>query len=213
MEPPNTYKEVLRLVGRLVALRKFISRSGDRSLPFFKKIRQASKKPFEWDEECTKAFSELQDYLGLPKLLTRPEGAVSGPRDVDTSEIPPWKLYVDEAINEKEAGAGILIKGPNGEVFEYTLRFSFKATNNEAEYETMVTWLEIAQALEIKRLLVQGDSKIIIDQIRGDGGVKNENLGKYHVKALSLLPGFDYVIFAHIPQEQNGMPTTCLVWP
>ncbi|GAA0141814.1 hypothetical protein LIER_02869 [Lithospermum erythrorhizon] len=130
---------------------------GDRSLPFFKKIRQTSKKPFERDEECTKAFSELQVYLGSPKLLTRHEGGVelnefdiqylprggmkaqtlanfvlectarvpevvSGPRDVATSKIPPWKLYADGTSNEKGAGAGILIKGPNGEVFEPVLK-------------------------------------------------------------------------------------------
>ncbi|GAA0155891.1 hypothetical protein LIER_13512 [Lithospermum erythrorhizon] len=125
--------------------------------------------------------------------------AVSGLRDVDTSTIPPWNLYVDGASNKKGAEAGILIKGRNGEVFEYALRFSFESTNNEAEYEAMVTGLEIAEALEIKRLLVQGDSKLIIDHVHGYCGVKNENQGKYHSKSLSLLPGFDYVVFTHIP--------------
>ncbi|GAA0160784.1 hypothetical protein LIER_17260 [Lithospermum erythrorhizon] len=73
IKPPNAYKEVQRLAGRLAELSRFISRAVDRSLPSIKKIRQASNKPFEWDEECTKAFSELKDYLGSPKLLTRPE--------------------------------------------------------------------------------------------------------------------------------------------
>ncbi|GAA0159526.1 hypothetical protein LIER_16280 [Lithospermum erythrorhizon] len=73
MDPPCTYKEVQRLAGRLTALSRFISRSGDRSLPFFRKIRQASKEPFVWDEECTKAFSELKEYMGSSKLLTTPE--------------------------------------------------------------------------------------------------------------------------------------------
>ncbi|GAA0176039.1 hypothetical protein LIER_29103 [Lithospermum erythrorhizon] len=307
MEPPNTYKEVQRLVGRLAALSRLIWRSGDRSLPFFKKIKQASKKPFEWDEECTKAFSELQDYLGSPELLTRPEGgedlqlylavskgavssvlvrdaegtqkpiyyvshvlhgleesyplidtfvlavvttarklksyfeahpikvlpdqpikrvlsnpsmssrltvwevelsefdiqylprggmkaqaladfvlecttrvpeAVSEPRDVDTSEIPSWKLYVDGASNEKGVGPRILIKGANGEVFEYALRFSFKATNNEAEYEAMDTGLEIAQALEIKRFLIPREKNEHADHLSRQAMTYFEDIAK-----------------------------------
>ncbi|GAA0145317.1 hypothetical protein LIER_05538 [Lithospermum erythrorhizon] len=57
----------------LFELSIIISRSGDHSFPFFKNIRQASKKPFEWDEECTRAFLELKEYLGSPQLLTRTE--------------------------------------------------------------------------------------------------------------------------------------------
>ncbi|GAA0154246.1 hypothetical protein LIER_37834 [Lithospermum erythrorhizon] len=107
------------------------------------------------------------------------------------------------ANNEKGSGAGILIKEPKGEVFEYALCFSFKATNSESEYKAIVTGREIASALKIKRLLVQGDSKLVIDQIRGDCGVKNEKLSRYHTKALSLLPGFDYIMFEHIPWGEN----------
>ncbi|GAA0158536.1 hypothetical protein LIER_15534 [Lithospermum erythrorhizon] len=63
-----------KFLGCLAALSRFISKSGDRNLPFFKKICQASKELFLWDSECERAFEELKDYLGSPKLLTRPEG-------------------------------------------------------------------------------------------------------------------------------------------
>ncbi|GAA0141160.1 hypothetical protein LIER_02367 [Lithospermum erythrorhizon] len=72
----------------------------------------------------------LADFV--VECIARVPETVSGPRETDTHGIPPWKLYVDEASNEKAAGARILIKGPNSEAFEYALRFSFKATNNEA---------------------------------------------------------------------------------
>ncbi|GAA0176515.1 hypothetical protein LIER_29492 [Lithospermum erythrorhizon] len=58
----------------LDASRGFISRCGDRNLPFFRKSRQTSQEEFTWDEECSKAFVELKAYLGSPKILTRPEG-------------------------------------------------------------------------------------------------------------------------------------------
>ena len=41
------------------------------------------------------------------------------------------------------------------------------ATNNEAEYEALILGLRAAQALGIRRLQVKGDSKLIIEQVRG----------------------------------------------
>ncbi|GAA0169557.1 hypothetical protein LIER_24011 [Lithospermum erythrorhizon] len=39
MKPPNNYKDVQHLTGCLAALIRFISKSGDRNLPFFKTLR------------------------------------------------------------------------------------------------------------------------------------------------------------------------------
>lgn len=51
-------REVQRLTGRTTTLSRFISKSVDRSLPFFKVLRKASK--FTWDEACDQAFLELK---------------------------------------------------------------------------------------------------------------------------------------------------------
>ncbi|GAA0139269.1 hypothetical protein LIER_00851 [Lithospermum erythrorhizon] len=73
MKPPRSYKDIQKLTGRLDALSRFISKSGDRNLLFFKKLRQAAKEEFVWDSQCDAAFEELKQYLGSPNLLTRPE--------------------------------------------------------------------------------------------------------------------------------------------
>ncbi|GAA0163641.1 hypothetical protein LIER_19455 [Lithospermum erythrorhizon] len=73
MKTPNSYKEVQKLTGCLAALNRFISKSGERNLPFFKNLRRISKEKFTWDEECKTAFEELKRYLGSPQLLSRPE--------------------------------------------------------------------------------------------------------------------------------------------
>ncbi|GAA0144510.1 hypothetical protein LIER_35950 [Lithospermum erythrorhizon] len=54
---PRTQKEAQRLTGRIIALTRFISNAGDRSLPFFKDIKKGKK--FEWTPECEKSFQEL----------------------------------------------------------------------------------------------------------------------------------------------------------
>ncbi|XP_039146852.1 uncharacterized protein LOC120284115 [Dioscorea cayenensis subsp. rotundata] len=71
MRSPSSMKEVQRLTGRIAALNKFLSKSAERSLPFFKTLRGG--KNFEWTSECDKAFEELKEYLKQIPLLTRLE--------------------------------------------------------------------------------------------------------------------------------------------
>ena len=58
------------MTGRIASLNRFIPRSADRSLPFFKTLRSSSK--FEWGEEQKKAFRELQNYLENLTKMTSP---------------------------------------------------------------------------------------------------------------------------------------------
>ncbi|GAA0152926.1 hypothetical protein LIER_11285 [Lithospermum erythrorhizon] len=73
MQPPCEYKDIQKLTGCLAALSRFISMSGEQNLPFFKNLRRASSSKFYWDDECNKAFEEMEEYLGSPKLLLQPE--------------------------------------------------------------------------------------------------------------------------------------------
>ena len=66
MTSPKTIKEVQKLIGRIVALNKFVSKATDKCLPFFKILKQA----FAWTDECEVAFQELKYYLNNPPLLS-----------------------------------------------------------------------------------------------------------------------------------------------
>ncbi|GAA0149240.1 hypothetical protein LIER_08467 [Lithospermum erythrorhizon] len=146
MEPPKSNKEVQRLTSFLAALSRFISKSGDRNLPYFRKIRQASTNPSSGMKNVVKAQAPANFIL---ECTARAPEEVLGPREGKTEEAPRWKLYVDGASNEKGSRARILIEEPESEIFEYALRFSFKATNNKAQYKVVVTGLQIAQAVKI----------------------------------------------------------------
>ncbi|GLU23140.1 hypothetical protein SLE2022_391670 [Rubroshorea leprosula] len=70
MESPKTVKDVQRLTGRIAALHRFIARSAERCLPFFKALREP--KNFQWTDECQQAFDELKQYLASAPLLSKP---------------------------------------------------------------------------------------------------------------------------------------------
>ena len=52
----------------------------------------------------------------------------------------------------------------------------FPATNNEAEYEGILTRLRLGKALGAKNLLVQNDSKLVNWQIRVEYEAKEERI-------------------------------------
>ncbi|GAA0150387.1 hypothetical protein LIER_09340 [Lithospermum erythrorhizon] len=212
MQPPREYRDIQKLTGCLAALSRFISKSGEHNLPFFKNLKRASNTKFYWDDDCNKVFEELKEYLGSPRLLSQPEAQALTDFIIESIAQPPqvisglghfelgwnnpeWVLFVDGARNEKGSGAGVLIRGPDGVVIEYPLRFTFPTTNNEAEYEAMVDGLTIVKSLEIDRIWVKGDSKLMIEQVEGVCGVKHEPLVKYHAKVIQLAKWFKQVIF------------------
>ncbi|PKA49268.1 hypothetical protein AXF42_Ash014170 [Apostasia shenzhenica] len=53
MKPPQTIQDIQKLNGRVTALSRFISKSGERCLPFFKILRGGNQ---AWNEDCTKVF-------------------------------------------------------------------------------------------------------------------------------------------------------------
>jgi Reverse transcriptase (RNA-dependent DNA polymerase) len=59
MQPSKTAEEVQILTGRIAVLTRFIARSRDVCLLFFKTLKKARK--FEWDEKCNKAFAKLKN--------------------------------------------------------------------------------------------------------------------------------------------------------
>ena len=79
----------------------------------------------------------------------------------------------------------------------------FPATNNEAEYEGILTGLRLGKALGATNLLVQSNSKLVIGKINGDYEVKEERMQKYVRLTRHLTQEFNRVEFEQIPWSQN----------
>ncbi|KAL0446276.1 UNVERIFIED_CONTAM: putative protein K02A2.6 [Sesamum latifolium] len=70
MGPPTSINEVQRLTGRIAALSRFILKSAEKGLPFFKILRKV--KSFEWTKEFQQAFEDLKTNLARLPLLVKP---------------------------------------------------------------------------------------------------------------------------------------------
>ena len=51
-------------------------------------------------------------------------------------------MYFDGAVNSKEAGDGVMLVTPEGEMFPMAKKLEFEVTNNQAEYEACIFVLE-----------------------------------------------------------------------
>lgn len=79
----------------------------------------------------------------------------------------------------------------------------FGATNNVAEYEALLSSLELAKDLNIKMLSIKGDSDLVIIQTKNQFACKNDRLKKYHNVVWDNMEYFDAFDLQTIPRDGN----------
>nr|KYP66897.1 Transposon Ty3-I Gag-Pol polyprotein [Cajanus cajan] len=119
------------------------------------------------------------------------------------SEDPSWILHVDGSSNTKGSGAGIILEGPNDMMLELAIKFDFRATNNQEEYEALLAGLRLAKDVGIKRLRCCTDSKLITEQVGESYQTKEPQLQRYNLMVSHLTSSFDHFQIEHIPRAQN----------
>ena len=79
-----------------------------------------------------------------------------------------WKMFFDGASSHEGTVAGVLFVAPDEYVipFSYILQWDIDYTDNVCEYEALVLGLEVARKLKIKHLIVYGDTKLIVKQVK-----------------------------------------------
>ncbi|XP_059645862.1 uncharacterized protein LOC132288728 [Cornus florida] len=114
-----------------------------------------------------------------------------------------WSLYVDGSSNARACGAGLVIISPEGENLKYALRFGFRATNNEAEYEALIAGLKLTEALGVQQLKVFTDSQLIVGQVCEEYEAKDDKMKLYLHKVRCLIGRFKKFTITQIPRNEN----------
>nr|KYP33643.1 Retrovirus-related Pol polyprotein from transposon opus [Cajanus cajan] len=201
MQSPQTVKEVQRLVGRLVSLRyQMIEKlalalvtAARRLRPYFQShqvvvktdypIKQILRKPelagrmIAWSVELSEFGIQYEGRGPLKAQCLADFVAEFTPTTAEEPQV--WTLHVDGSSNSKDGGAGIILEGPNQVTLEQSLKFGFKVTNNQAEYEALLAGLRLAHDLGARRVSCNNDSKLMISS-------------------------FDKFTIKHAPREQNA---------
>ena len=63
---------------------------------------------------------------------------------------------------------GLVLVSPEKITIEKSLRLSFSATSNEAEYKALLMGMMMVQKLGGKAVKVFSDSKLVVGQVKGD---------------------------------------------
>jgi hypothetical protein len=125
--------------------------------------------PFEISFETTKvikskALAEFAAKWTDPFADEPPEVESTFPGE----EAPGlWVMHFDGAFNLPGAGAGTILTSSSGDKLYYTIQLCFqpehKVSNNIAEYEGLLAGLRAVNALGVKRLIVKGDSQLVVN--------------------------------------------------
>ena len=80
-------------------------------------------------------------------------------------EVMSWKMFVDGFTNQEGSGIGIVLESPRHKKIYKVFKLDFLVSNNEAEYEALLTGLKMARDLDIKAIHVFCNSKLVSTQI------------------------------------------------
>ena len=77
-------------------------------------------------------------------------------------------------------------------------------TNNYAEYMGLILGLKKSCELDIKNLIIKGDSLLVINQLNGTFSVKSDNLKPLYNEAKKSLLNFENVQYIHVKRNNNA---------
>ncbi|XP_074366739.1 uncharacterized protein LOC141707460 [Apium graveolens] len=117
---------------------------------------------------------------------------------------PWWILHVDGAVNHEGAGAGIVLVSPEGHHLMSAIHFKFYATNNDAEYETLINGLKIALEMGVQNLIARSDSELVVNQVNGVFQVRGPQTELYLRCTQRLIGMFKEVRLECVPREKNS---------
>jgi ribonuclease HI len=142
-----------------------------------------------------------------------PRAPAPAPRSPARAEDPPVavgqhpvvEVFSDGAArgNPGPAGAGAVVRSPDGRVIARVGKFLGTQTNNVAEYEGLLIGVQKALDLGAKEVRIFADSLLVISQLRGEWKIKHPGLRPFYDRAKELLKKFDRVTLQHVRRELN----------
>jgi len=117
------------------------------------------------------------------------------------------KLFTDGGArgNPGPAATAFVICKMDDSVVEKSGKYIGQTTNNQAEYQALLSGLGRCLELGVEELEVYMDSELVVKQLHGLYRVKNSEL-KPHFQAVQIMmPEFKSIKFTHVPRALNKL--------
>lgn len=118
---------------------------------------------------------------------------------------PHWIMRFDGSKRLNGARAGVVLISPEGKTLEYAAHLDFNRTNNMAECEALLLGLRLAKAMGVRRLLIQGDSQLVITQMDRSYQCLDERMKKYIEEVRKMERYFLGMEARCIPRGENHL--------
>ncbi|GJX56927.1 reverse transcriptase domain-containing protein [Tanacetum coccineum] len=214
---PKCLKDVQKLNGKFVSLNRFLAKSAEKSLPFFKTLKKCTKKSdFHWTTEAKEAFKQMKQLIAeLPMLMSRMENEELIVYLAASKETVSAVLMTE--MEAKQMAIYFISRALRGPKLNYTSieklvlalvhaskRLKrFDATNNKAEYEALIAGLRIAEQMGMKNLQANVDSRLVANQVNGTYVGKEADMLRYLEKVKALTGSFMAFTIKQIPRSEN----------
>ncbi|MCO5610553.1 hypothetical protein L7F22_064792 [Adiantum nelumboides] len=148
-----------------------------------------------------KSIKEVTPFMQKVKYMARP---LPPPPPKVLSNA--YTLFFDGAFRRAtgKAGGELVLVNPGGEVvMKEQVTLDGSTSNNEAEYDVLISGLKIFLAQKIQKVMVKGDALLIVKQILGIWVCKNERLRTKDTSICKLFSQFEEVQLYHTPRKEN----------
>lgn len=126
---------------------------------------------------------------------------------MEYKELNQLRIYSDGASRGNPGPAAIAFKilDESGVVVKTFSKFLGRRTNNEAEYEALITALELACNFTDGDVQCFLDSELVIKQLNGEYQVRNPRLENLWLKIRELQLSFHRVSFSHVSRTNKNI--------
>jgi ribonuclease HI len=124
--------------------------------------------------------------------------------EASANQLEYWVMYFNGSLKLDGGGAGVLFISPKGEQVKYVFQILFEVSNNEAEYEALLHGPLLTVSLGIKRLLVYGDSLLVVQQVNKEWDINKDIMDAYVAEIRKLENKFSGPEIHHVIRDNNA---------
>jgi len=115
---------------------------------------------------------------------------------------PGLRVYSDGASRDNPGPSAIafIIVSGDGKILKRHSEYVGVRTNNQAEYEALISALEFASGLFGQEVVCHMDSELVVKQLNGEYRVRSSKLEILWLKVHELKQKFQKISFVHVPR-------------